>query len=943
MSAPVTQNTTTLLLCASPHEVSVSLVRSFQNDGLRVVILSDETKDWGHYLSHEDIQNVSVVSFSSIDSSQRIDYVLYLDFYYGIASPSQVYANRKHSINGLRPFLISGTKSLFVLPYIQEHSLHVQTNELLSDLLHAKTLFIGEPILPVHELSKHEVWNEIINSFVSKTMQAPLAACRLHPIDTDKLVRHILRSLFSFSKKKEAYIGSSIVVNNLVRTLTKGKVDISITSSSLVLGNDEHTYISHGSYKHENLLSALRPFVKVHVKDTAQTVTKQVVVKTAKKQEHSLHTVKASGSILTPLSVQKKKTIDALVGKKPHKIKRARKQISIPKIDVSSFSKTVSKVSQSQKVSPARRKPRWRPAHTKLTLSSLGVLLLPFAIAVGAFFMTFMGEYVYSRASYNSFPIYKISGSIARFGQDVTSLYTYIPGVGEYYKKIWYSMDVLDDYIEVSRESARIKTLSRALFESLTTEQSEPTDMVLSDLLTSLDSLHSRMGYLLAEIESEERSIPHFISNVFINEHISNEKRNTILHTKQFVSELYEGLGSNEPKIYALVLYDDTKLQPVGGVVTSTILVTISGGKLIDVSTYTADFINSQIGGEIVPPTPLKNTFGVTSWPYEYAGWDISTEKSAEQISWFIDKSLETPVDGVITISPFLISSQIDDLGQLSLSTAGQTIKSASFSTVYQGVLNGESDYHGLFVQDVWDGILKGAVAARDETKMKLGESLQNSLDLKQTILYFDKPSMQRSIEELGLSGEIAPPTCGTNCISDYFGIYESVSNGSDTIKRNASLETSIEQGLIKRDLTYLLTNTTSDTIENYIRFVAPSDVGFSSVVVSTNNKAQTLVPDRFAGDDYKAVGVPVSLPPGDTVTLSIGWESGSSLVLTKRGDYVFRWFKQPGSVSYPLSITSSFPKTLQISALPDGSLTEGGVVRYNTVLERDRDIHVFW
>ena len=92
-----------------------------------------------------------------------------------------------------------------------------------------------------------------------------------------------------------------------------------------------------------------------------------------------------------------------------------------------------------------------------------------------------------------------------------------------------------------------------------------------------------------------------------------------------------------------------------------------------------------------------------------------------------------------------------------------------------------------------------------------------------------------------------------------------------------------------------------------------------------------------------KEAGVYVEVESGTEKKIVFSWSNKSNLGFDKQGEYRLFWRKQAGTVSDPISVNINTPKGYLFTISPAPSLTQQGLVSYNTTLSRDFFSSIIW
>jgi len=175
---------------------------------------------------------------------------------------------------------------------------------------------------------------------------------------------------------------------------------------------------------------------------------------------------------------------------------------------------------------------------------------------------------------------------------------------------------------------------------------------------------------------------------------------------KDFLSLTPELLGLNGRRSWALAFQDPSVARPSGGVIREVVLLEVEGAEILSSEVFSAKAIDENLTGIVSPPGPIEEYLGAETWSVRDAGWEADFRKSAERISWFIDKSLGKRVDGVVLINEsFRVSFEGDN--ELGLFEAIEKLQTGLETADIQMVL-ADPRAKQILAKRKWDGNLDG-------------------------------------------------------------------------------------------------------------------------------------------------------------------------------------------------------------------------------------------
>jgi hypothetical protein len=422
---------------------------------------------------------------------------------------------------------------------------------------------------------------------------------------------------------------------------------------------------------------------------------------------------------------------------------------------------------------------------------------------------------------------------------------------------------------------------------------------------------------------------------------------------KEIMDSLPLVLGKSGKTKYLILLQNDSISRASGGLIESVLLVTFEKGKLSNMEVMASKELDRNLAGAVEPPLPLKEYFKEDKWLFKDSNWFSDFRNTAEQVEWFVDKELDEQVDGVVAVNYRFLRRLIELYGQLEVNSE-ITVNSENILKNLEA--RGYETYPEVFDTDLIAAeLLKGMIEKFPGLKSKDQSNVLNALLIglkeKDIQIFVHNNKFRSSILDIGWGGSTYVEDCIGNCYEDYVGIIETEHTGSRFVNTNklATFDVSIEEGLIKRNLTFFIENMGSDQNGNesnyrsYVRVVIPSGSGTGMIKVISKDDEREIRPQVFGIEGNKEVGTFVKVGEGDTLAVVFSWESGVDLDMSVSGEYGLKWIKQPGTEDYPAEIGIFVNEKNLNFELSNLSLTEENRFGYNTSLSRDIISRIFW
>lgn len=447
------------------------------------------------------------------------------------------------------------------------------------------------------------------------------------------------------------------------------------------------------------------------------------------------------------------------------------------------------------------------------------------------------------------------------------------------------------------------------------------------DLQLELERMYLDIGLLNGEIGTSTLESK-LIENVFLSKSELSLLNKGINKTTEFMTTLPAILGSDREVTYAVLIQDDSHLKATGGQATIMVLMSFSGGRLVNYEPIPLSNIDKLVVGEIEAPEPLKLYESSDNWRPSSANWYPDFESSAKSLEWFLNNTADTKIDGVVAINADLLTRLAEELLPREHYSLDQ--ESGNVDEVNSMIEKSIASYVGV----------------SSNKKTKLARMVKDGLASKDIQVYTSDPKAQAVLETFGFTGRVGALGCDGNCYSDIAGVYETqIDNGqiSSKIKREAKYAVWFEEKVIKRRLIINLKNPSGDTSDYkaYMRVVTPEDAGFAPVILVRDKSEEETTSHVYTGNGYKEIGSILDISAGEEIEIIYQWESGTEINFSETGEYFLTVRKQSGLDKLPFDMHLRFPSNVRTG--DRSSLTVGGEFLYNTEMTRDFTTRLYW
>lgn len=483
-------------------------------------------------------------------------------------------------------------------------------------------------------------------------------------------------------------------------------------------------------------------------------------------------------------------------------------------------------------------------------------------------------------------------------------------------------------------------------FSSIVLSGEGDINSIAQSLYLELSAIYRDLAFLESSAIS---SMP--ITGLILDELKIDKYGSYVLSAARLSRELPNLLGYERPRTYMVLLQNNMELRPTGGFIGSFALLTFSKGELIDNSVYDVYSADGQLRGYIVPPKPIEEHLGEASWSLRDSNWDPDFVVSAERARWFLDKSLDREVDGVIAVNLEVAREFLAVLGPIEIPDFGGMIDSKN---MYQKVqFEVENDFFpgsrkkAQYLSSLMSGILGRMKSASFEEIVKLLLVTIDLFDSRDIQVSVRAPAQRMVFAEQAWDGGI--PEGNT------IGVVEAnlgVNKANYYVERKAKLHIDASGDSVVYEVLLSLTNKAQgleripeQRYKAYVRALAPGNAQFVEAYVESElpragrEYVDVDIEDIAARQEF---GVLVEVLPGETKSIVYRWRV-PSLSFDADGLFNVYWWKQSGVGDYPLEVTVKMPKVGFVKIEPPMTLTPEGTYYYNTTLNSDFTVSIIW
>lgn len=384
-------------------------------------------------------------------------------------------------------------------------------------------------------------------------------------------------------------------------------------------------------------------------------------------------------------------------------------------------------------------------------------------------------------------------------------------------------------------------------------------------------------------------------------------------------------LGEKKPSVFLIVFQNSMELRPTGGFMGSFALVELFQGKVQGWRIYDIYDADGQLQGYVKPPDPIVEHLGEASWWMRDSNWDPDFATTANRLMWFLDKSMDITVDGVISVNLDFLGLVLEQLGPVTIPDTNETIDAQNYYKFIQDEVHGsffpgstKKKTHLTSIANAVYGKLENASMAQIAN---IVSSYTSQMGGKKIQVWVREEEVMAQLSALGLDGGVKKGSVG------YVEANVGVNKANQFIKRSASIQLEMgESGntIVTQKLNITNSSANKDAktdYKTYVRGMAPAGSIFKSLVVNDDFGKREPKVDLTEVGDRLEFGAIVYNSANKTSEIKLVYEIKPESTVLKEGKRGVWFFRQSGVENFDLNIID---------------LTEGAKYEYNTTLEGD-------
>jgi hypothetical protein len=901
-----------VLIFAEPSALATAFVESLVAGLSRVRVVSNKTTQWRKRINHlAQNKSIDVVKRLRNEEGSGSNYSVF------IHSDENIILNQEDLIetkNQLSQMVTQAkntqAKALVILPYNQDpyrKELFDQSTAILTDGdIVVGVVCLGGLFGPRMSFAGNGLVSTTLKDAVLKPVIKEHIGVVLHPTYIPDAARGLVRCLFSFGSMGT----TSLMYSKKMASSTLSALLKDIVSLEIQTGTNQPT--------------------KQYLPKLASTINLKTNMKKALKE--TLGWFKQYGKALPP-DVQKPKIIKPTRQVKP----KAPLKLNFPKVKKNNKPKT-------------NKTWIWG-----IALFVAIMLFSPTMLALGASSLwvamnqALSGRTTFAHAALNLASV----SSNAAYKQAMVFRKT--PLIGQVYEPIMNFSSFVQGLTLLGEKGLNVFYSSSQIIQKSMAGETYDLVAYSENIALELDLIYRHMSFLQSEIDDSSGITKKYTEKILRKIDFAS-LRGKIYSAKQIIETLPTILGNEEPVKYLILFQNNMELRPTGGFIGSFALITFNQGKIIDLNVsdvYTAD---GQLKGYVEPPDPINDYLGEANWFLRDSNWDPDFPSSATTAEWFLEKEIGESVEGVISVDLEFARKLINETGPLQLTDFGKEINSENLYEVTQYEVEKDffpgSQKKATFLTALARELMNELINIPTNKYIDVGGAISKSLDEKHIQIFLHNKTAQRALADLGWDGGVYQPTCSGNCHADWLGVVDAnvgVNKANYFINRSAALNVTLNEGEIIKKLTILLENNANPALGNdaiyksYLRVLAPQDTYFSDIEINDVAEKKYTAPEISELRGRKEAGIYVEVKPGNSKNITYTWKENVDLSFNAPGEYRLYWRKQAGTISDEISASFVLPDIVVTAGEEYLSLTNEGVLVYNTKLARDYSSRIFW
>jgi len=482
----------------------------------------------------------------------------------------------------------------------------------------------------------------------------------------------------------------------------------------------------------------------------------------------------------------------------------------------------------------------------------------------------------------------------------------------------------------------------------------------LKRIQINLDQAYSQLSFVESELQSGQQldlDLTTTLTQKFqtLTDDLPNI-RQKIDQARLILPLIPSFIAQDSKKTYLLLFQNSSEIRPTGGFIGSYGLLTFDQGKLLDFNVEDIYSADGQLKGYVKPPEPIEEFLGQNTWYFRDSNWDPDFPLSAERAEWFLNKTTNRKVDGVIAINLPAVKEFLNATGPIDLPdyneevTADNLFERAEYRSeidFFPGSTQ-KKDFLGSLAREIFD---KAQTSTASEL-LKYIEALEVALVQKQILIYLHDLNAQKLLLEQNWAGALFAPNLATldnrPVLSDYSYLVEAnlgINKANYFLKRHIKQQLTIlktKQALAVTTIRYHNQSPADawpgGTYRSYLRHYIPLDSQLISIKVDDKKLNLKKDVDRQVANNKLILGFPVTVPVKNALDVEITYRLPGKLDTSQpQARLALVIPKQPGIIDDTLEVIVNHPSFLTVTATQPQALISPQVVTFQSDFTLDR------
>lgn len=300
---------------------------------------------------------------------------------------------------------------------------------------------------------------------------------------------------------------------------------------------------------------------------------------------------------------------------------------------------------------------------------------------------------------------------------------------------------------------------------------------IKNTLLFALPKIESASDHLSA---IDLNSIPDEYKEKFtVAKEILPKAKISISEFINFSDTLLEIIGDNGTKRYVVLFQNNNELRPAGGFIGSFAFIDVTKGAIENIKIPGGGpyDLKGYLTESVASPKPLQLINA--RWEMQDANWYANWPTSAEKVAWFLEKSGESSVDGVIALQATTLEKLLEILGPIYFEEYDVTINSENVILEMQKEV--ELNYDKAenqpkkYVSQLAPKVIEKILSSSGEDLIKIISLLRSEIQRKDILVYFRDSEINNKFIEMGMEPTIL------NSSMDYLSVVHANIGGGKT------------------------------------------------------------------------------------------------------------------------------------------------------------------